>query len=357
MLTTNRSKGPDRRVLREYPSKTRIGLMTWACWLLAGLYLLYGSVISAESGADPLGSSKPIHAQYRNGTPNFIGALSFLPFNQVANCNYEIPRCPSFMGASISKNCFVVSEWESANVCRLSVVHRFVSDSEGLSIRGNPKTPDENNNSSSVSPYESNIQNIAPVCQFREFSRIESPRIVDQGNNFGLHRNEEVIRSFPEGSRTPTGCRSGVGKAESGSVANRNVVPASKRETTVVSGKSLDLAHKMFFLAVDHQTVRRNINLVVFPSENNDKAGSRQRSRTQQCHQDPKYVRRNDQGWVAFKEHTEHIGNHDIDVSYDGKKWLHLFGQYCTTDSPPFSLEVIRQCSKRGRSNPLPSRE
>jgi len=44
-----------------------------------------------------------------------------------------------------------------------------------------------------------------------------------------------------------------------------------------------------------------------------------------QCYKDPKYMRRNDESWAALTRHEETLSQHDIDVSYDGKKWFHLF--------------------------------
>ena len=50
--------------------------------------------------------------------------------------------------------------------------------------------------------------------------------------------------------------------------------------------------------------------------------------------------------WVSFVSREEEITQHDIDVSYDGKKWFHLFGDYCLTNGDPFSREMMRQCNE-----------
>lgn len=74
-----------------------------------------------------------------------------------------------------------------------------------------------------------------------------------------------------------------------------------------------------------------------------------ERTTQRQCYQNPKYMRRNDQSWVALGEHVETISSHDIDVSYDGNKWFHFSGDYCLKNEPPFANEIKRQCAMHCR--------
>jgi hypothetical protein len=61
-------------------------------------------------------------------------------------------------------------------------------------------------------------------------------------------------------------------------------------------------------------------------------------------------MRRNDESWVSLSQHTEIISQHDIDVSYDGLKWFHLFGDRNLFHNEPFINEIMRQCGQPGRS-------
>ena len=65
-----------------------------------------------------------------------------------------------------------------------------------------------------------------------------------------------------------------------------------------------------------------------------------------QCYKNPRYMRQNDRFWnIWATKDVEVISEHDIDVSYDGKKWFHLFGDDpCAKHSEPFLNEIMRQC-------------
>jgi hypothetical protein len=48
----------------------------------------------------------------------------------------------------------------------------------------------------------------------------------------------------------------------------------------------------------------------------------------------PRYIRRNDDTVTIFSEHSQNIDGQDLDVSYDGEHWFHLFGSHCLKGSP-----------------------
>lgn len=52
----------------------------------------------------------------------------------------------------------------------------------------------------------------------------------------------------------------------------------------------------------------------------------------------PRYIRRNDETITVFGKNSQNIEGQDLDVSYDGKEWFHLFGESCMKGAPPFIL-------------------
>ncbi len=93
-------------------------------------------------------------------------------------------------------------------------------------------------------------------------------------------------------------------------------------------------------------TVSRNDNSVVRLIGQENYGGSKRGTSQAQCYKDPKYARRDDNLLVMFGPEAEDISYHDIDVSYDGKKWVHLFGPSCLKNEEPFANEIKRQCGQ-----------
>jgi len=99
-----------------------------------------------------------------------------------------------------------------------------------------------------------------------------------------------------------------------------------------------------FALGIDQTVGSKNDPMFLRVNYRNQQGAVRGASA--QCYQNPAYMRRNDQSWASLTRHAEDIAQHDVDVSYDGKKWFHLFGDYCLEDSEPFSQEIMRQCAE-----------
>jgi hypothetical protein len=53
----------------------------------------------------------------------------------------------------------------------------------------------------------------------------------------------------------------------------------------------------------------------------------------------PSYIRRNGGTVTVFGESSQNIAGQDVDVSYDGHKWFHLFGPYCLKGAPKFQFQ------------------
>jgi hypothetical protein len=53
----------------------------------------------------------------------------------------------------------------------------------------------------------------------------------------------------------------------------------------------------------------------------------------------PRYIRRNDDTITVFGKNSQNIEGQDLDVSYDGKKWFHLFGESCMMGAPQFKMK------------------
>ncbi len=87
-------------------------------------------------------------------------------------------------------------------------------------------------------------------------------------------------------------------------------------------------------------------DLVLTMGEKSDDGGSVSFTYPTQCYGQPNYIRHNDESFAMFGRHTEYITNHDVDVSYDGRKWFHLFGDYCPMHEPLFVDEIKRRCSQ-----------
>ena len=92
-----------------------------------------------------------------------------------------------------------------------------------------------------------------------------------------------------------------------------------------------------------------------------DKSGSASGSPSDKQQEEPEYMRRNDTGPQRFwrtrtGQLVDDLRTTDIDVSYDGKVWFHLFGPKCINELPRITL-IVPQSTKHDRSGPIPSRE
>jgi len=165
--------------------------------------------------------------------------------------------------------------------------------------------------------------------------RSEDSRMCDIHKGFGL---------FAKFFRTVTHIprhRWSVVKAFNARISNngKNAI----RRAADFAGLGNDLTDERHNLAIGS-----NENALLLAIDDNDHNRRVHRwNSAEQCYETPKYMRRNDESWVGLGPHAEIISQHDIDVSYDGKKWFHLFGDHCLKGSEPFMDEITRQCRER----------
>jgi hypothetical protein len=96
--------------------------------------------------------------------------------------------------------------------------------------------------------------------------------------------------------------------------------------------------------ATSQDSVRGDENTVGGDKNGHRRSVGRHNRKTQASYSDPQFMRRNDRGTylgqinLETSEQSEIISAADIDVSYDGKRWFHLFVPQCLRHEKPFYI-------------------
>ncbi len=228
--------------------------------------------------------------------------------------------------------------------CALTIL-RFPSVFGNAAVTRGTKSANEECQPPVVDPNKKDVQEISSDF-IRVHFRVSIEKLEHPTDWFGRDI-EECVGPLVQVSRLLAGLFSEARNVERGHVGRSIETAVSlERKTTIRRFKDFAFMRSVVSFAAytrDNQTIGGNNEaMMLIVDERNDNGGKRRSARN--CYKDPEYVRRNDESWVLFGRHVENITDHDIDVSYDGKKWFHLFGDYCLKNEEPFANEVKRQC-------------
>ena len=140
-----------------------------------------------------------------------------------------------------------------------------------------------------------------------------------------------------------------VGRSSRDPVVARNCIPHWPAFTDLTKWRKT--SYTAFNLC--HYSIGSEYDTVGSDQSHNGSTLGQHSKNSQYGHCEPSLMRRNDKGqrWSQINtyapEMVDIIAGADIDVSCDGKHWLHLFGSYCLKHEDPFYAHQSPQ--SRGR--------